>query len=66
MKKFWKSFKSFLKDENGSSFLELAIIIIIMAGLVLGVYAIATSVNEKIEDAGEMVDGITLPIGGTP
>lgn len=56
-----KSIKSFLKDESGSSFLELAIIIIIFAGLAVGIYLLATNVGEKIDEASEMVDSITLP-----
>lgn len=61
MKKMLKSIKSFLKDESGSSFLELAIIIIIFAGLAVGIYLLATNVGEKIDEASEMVDSITLP-----
>ena len=53
MKRIWNTFKSFIKDDNGFEFLQLAIVIIIVAGLAVVVYAIADNARTKLEQAGD-------------
>jgi len=53
MKRFLNAFKSFIKDDNGFEFLQLAIVIIIVAGLAVVVYAIADNAKAKLEQAGD-------------
>ena len=61
MKKFKEYLRSFWKDEEGMEFLQLAIIIIIVAVLAIGVWGIAESVQNKLEEAGQQIESITLP-----
>lgn len=56
-----KLFKSFWKDESGMEFLQLAIIIIIVAALAAAVWALAQGVLSKLEEAQTEIEGITMP-----
>lgn len=61
MKNFINTLKNFWKDEDGSSFLETAIIIVIVAILAVAVFALFDKVNDKLSQAGDQIDAITLP-----
>lgn len=64
MKKFFNTIKSFIKDESGFEFLQLAIVIIIVAGLAVVVYAIADNAKTKLEDAANVIND--MGSGTTP
>lgn len=61
MKNLIYALKKFWKDEDGSSFLETAIIIVIVAILAVAVFALFDKVNDKLSQAGDQIDAITLP-----
>ncbi len=61
MKNLIHALKKFWKDEDGSSFLETAIIIVIVAILAVAVFALFDKVNDKLSQAGDQIDAITLP-----
>ena len=56
MKRFLNAIRSFIKDEDGFEFLQLAIVIIIVAGLAVVVYAIADNARAKLEEAGNLIE----------
>lgn len=56
-----KHLKSFWKDESGMEFLQLAIIIIIVAALASLVWGIAQGVMSKLQEAQTGIEGITMP-----
>lgn len=58
MKKLKNLFRAFWKDEGGFEFLQLAIVIVIVAMLAVVVYGIATSAQSKLEEANEMLNNI--------
>ena len=61
MKNLMHALKKFWKDEDGSSFLETAIIIVIVAILAVAVFALFDKVNDNLSQAGDQIDAITLP-----
>ena len=65
MKKIKNIFRSFWKDEGGFEFLQLAIVIVIVAMLAVVVYGIATSAQGKLQEAQDMLDGIGPESGST-
>lgn len=64
MKNLMKTFKSFIKDDNGAELLEYAIVIIIVAALAVVIYGIAASAKSKVDEAKGAIDGIPVDIGG--
>lgn len=64
MKNLMKTFKSFIKDDNGAELLEYAIVIIIVAALAAVIYGIASSAKSKVDEAKGAIDGIPVDIGG--
>lgn len=62
MKNLMKTFKSFIKDDNGAELLEYAIVIIIVAALAVVIYGIAKSAKAKVNEAKGAIDGIPVDI----
>lgn len=59
MKKLINRFKSFWKDDDGFEFLQLAIVIVIVAMLAVVVYGIAQSATDRLNEAQDMLDNLT-------
>ena len=58
-------FKRFIKDEDGSEFIQFALILLIVAILAVVIYAIADSVKDKLLGAKDAIDALGTTSGGT-
>ena len=65
MKNLMKTFKSFIKDDDGAELLEYAIVIIIVAALAAVIYGIASSAKKKVDDAQKAINDIPVDIPGS-
>ena len=52
--------KRFLRDESGMEFLQVAIVVLIVAALAIAVIAIGTAIKEKAEGASQAVGAVDV------
>ncbi len=52
--------KRFLRDESGMEFLQVAIVVLIVAALAIAVIAIGTAIKEKAEGASLAVGALDV------
>ena len=64
MNKLKQFFRRFLKEEDGFEFLQVAIIIVIVAGLGVIVYRIAAGVEKNLKTAEEDLNSLKPSTGG--
>lgn len=69
MKTFWTNIKSYTKDfikgDDGMEFLQFAIIVCLVAGLIAVVVYLFDTVSDKIEGAGDAVDSMNTSPSNT-
>lgn len=61
MRKFKQIVSQFHRDEQGAELMEWAILVVIFAMLAVTAFVIADRMNNKITDAANKLDNITLP-----
>ncbi len=66
MNKLKEHFKYFIKEDDGMETMEWAILLVIVIGIIVVAMGIADKLKAKIEEAGQVLDGLTLPSSPGP
>lgn len=56
--------KRFWKDDEGAELIQFAIVLAIVAVLAIAIQGVATSAQNKVNEAKNLIDGIDMGAGG--
>lgn len=56
----------FIKNEEGAEFLEIVLGIVLVIGLVAALIGFFGNMTDKINDASNLIDGLSFGAGGQP
>ena len=65
MEKIRNYFRRFMKEEEGMEFLQVVIIVAIVAGMAVALYALVVQpMMQRLEQAGQAINEITTDVSG--